>query len=57
MAWAPPMAYTSSTPATAAAASVGPATRPVARSGGTHRTIWSTPATRAGTAVISTDEG
>ena len=36
MACAPPMAYTSSTPATAAAARVTGVTDPVARSGGTH---------------------
>ena len=57
MAWAPPIAYTSSTPARAAAASVEVATRPVVRSGGTHSTTSGTPATRAGTAVMSTDDG
>ena len=57
MAWAPPMAYTSSTPAIAAAASVTGVTDPVARSGGTHTTTSGTPATSAGTAVISTVDG
>ena len=52
MAWAPPMRYTSSTPAMAAAASVTSGRVPVVRSGGTHSTTSGTPATRAGTAVM-----
>jgi hypothetical protein len=52
-AWAPPTAYTSSTPAMAAAANVTCGTEPVA-SGGTHNTTSGTPATFAGIAVIST---
>ena len=57
MAWAPPTAYTRCTPATAAAASVTGLTRPVVRSGGTHTTTSGTPATMAGTAVISRVDG
>ena len=49
MAWAPPMRYTSSTPAMAAAASVASGGMPVVRSGGTASTTSGTPATRAGT--------
>ncbi len=55
-AWAPPMRYTSSTPAMAAAARVGPKTRP-SGPGGTHSTTSATPATRAGMAVMSTVDG
>ena len=55
MAWAPPMRYTSSTPATAAAASTGGAMRP-SGPGGEHMANPVTPATRAGAAVISTVE-
>ena len=53
MAWAPPIRYTSSTPAIAAAASTDGADRP-SGPGGEHRASSATPATRAGTAVMST---
>ncbi len=56
MAWAPPTRYTSSTPATAAAASVASSMWPSA-AGGTHSTTSRTPATRAGAAHISTVDG
>src|SRR5438067_8221994 len=52
----PPMRYTASTPASAAAASVSAATAP-SLPGGTHRTTSPTPATRAGTAVMRTVDG
>ncbi len=56
MAWAPPTRYTSSTPASAAAAREASSMRPSA-AGGTHSTTRPTPATRAGTTHISTVEG
>ena len=56
MAWAPPIRYTSSTPAMAAAHSVAVSIRPSA-AGGTHSAMLPTPATRAGAAHMSTVEG
>ena len=56
IACAPPMRYTTSTPAIAVAASTTSGTRP-SRSGGTHTTTSSTPATLAGTAVMRTVDG
>ena len=55
MAWAPPMRKMSSTPASFAAASTSGDTAPPGA--GTTMTIRGTPATRAGTAFISTEEG
>lgn len=53
---APPTRQPSLTPAIRAAASTAGSTRPPGP-GGVTRTISRTPATRAGTAVISTVEG
>ncbi len=50
-AWAPPMRKKRSTPASTAAASTTGSTE------GLHTTISGTPATRAGMAVISSDDG
>ena len=55
IAWAPPIAYTSSTSAIAAAARIASSTRPSAP-GGEHRITSGTPATRAGSTVMSTDD-
>ncbi len=53
MAAGPLQQYTSSTPASAAAARIAGAGFP-SRPGGVNNTISGTPATRAGTAVMST---
>ena len=53
---APPIRYTSSTPASAAAASVESGMLPSA-AGGVARTTCGTPATLATTAVMSTVDG
>ena len=55
IACAPPTRYSSSTPASAAAARTVSSTVPSAR-GGEHTTTSGTPATRAGIAVMSTDD-
>ncbi|GBE48006.1 hypothetical protein BMS3Bbin12_01175 [bacterium BMS3Bbin12] len=55
IAWAPPMVKTRLTPAIAAAASTSGLSAP--SGAGTAMTISDTPATRAGTALISTEEG
>ena len=55
MAWAPPIRQISLTPAIAAAASTGAATRPPGA--GTAIAMRPTPAIRAGTAFISTELG
>ena len=55
-AWAPPTRQPSVTPAIFAAASTAGSTRP-SSPGGVTSTISRTPATRAGTAVISTVDG
>ena len=54
-AWAPPMRQTSSTPARRAAASTSGLSAPPGA--GTHIAMRGTPATRAGRAFISTEEG
>ena len=56
MAWAPPIRYTSSTPAMEAAHSVAVSILPSA-AGGTQSAMLPTPATRAGAAHMSTVEG
>ena len=56
MAWAPPIRYTSSTPAMDGRAQRGVSILPSA-AGGTHSAMLPTPATRAGAAHISTVEG
>ncbi len=56
-AWAPPTLKRRETPETWQAASVQPSTAPVACWPGVVTTTSPTPATRAGMAVISTEEG
>ena len=56
MAWAPPTRYASVTPAMRAATSTA-GSSDLSRAGGDARTMSLTPATRAGTTVISTVDG
>src|SRR3954471_9442599 len=56
MAWTPPATSSASTPRSAAAAMRAGSTRPVA-SAGLATTTEATPATRAGTTVITRDDG
>ena len=55
-AWAPPMGTRSDTPSSAQAAAT-PLAAPPPRLGGEQTTTRSTPATWAGMAVMSTDDG
>ena len=58
IAWAPPTAWTSSTPSSAQAARMAGAGRPpLSRRGGEATAIWPTPATCAGTTFMTTEEG